>query len=166
MSELQEADSAYWFGAVEAMFGVPLSRFEGLRVVRLNTKSVAVVSAGLDMPRKHLVSAGITLFSTKMAVPKLSTAAAMAFGDSATRMVMDVSKAEADAYLRRESFFPSAETARRCDEQGYVVVRFEGTPLGLGFYRTERVERPVVQSHFPKAWKLAEGGSAFDEEHV
>jgi NOL1/NOP2/fmu family ribosome biogenesis protein len=166
MSELQEEDTEGWFGVVTEMFGIPTERFEGLRVVRLNTKTVSAVATALDLPRDQLVSAGITLFATKMAVPKLSTAAAMAFGDCATRMVVDASRAEADRYLKRDPFYPSAETASRCDGQGYVVVRFEGTPLGVGFYKTDGVERPVVRSYFPKAWMLGEGDSAFDEEHV
>ncbi len=166
MSTIEQADREHWFGAVEAMFGIPMSRFEGLNVVRLNTKSVAVISDDIDLDREDILSAGITLFATKMAIPKLSTAAAMAFGDAATRMVMDVSREEADAYLHRESFWPDADTASRCDGQGYVMVRFEGVPLGLGFFRTENVDRPVVQSHFPKAWSLRDGASAFGEESV
>lgn len=165
MNEMKESDTSFWFGTLEAMFGIPPERMSRFKVVRLNSKHVHVVAADLEPP-DEMVSAGITLFATKMAVPKLSTAAAMAFGDAATRMVMDVTRAEADAYLARKPFYPTESTASRCDEQGYVVVRFEEISLGVGFYRTERVDRPMVDSHFPKAWMISEDDSAFIEERT
>lgn len=160
MNTFEPSDTSYWFGLLESMFGIPPERMEGFRVVRQNTKTVHIIGSELEPP-DSFVSSGIGLFATKMAVPKLSTAAAMAFGDAATRMVMDVSRQEADAYLSRRPFHPDPETASRCDGQGYVVIRCEGITLGVGFYRTDRVDEPVVQSHFPKAWMLAEGSSAF-----
>jgi NOL1/NOP2/fmu family ribosome biogenesis protein len=87
-----------------------------------------------------------------MAVPKLTTAAAMQFGQHARRNVIDATDEHAAAYLARASFVPSSDQLALCTARGYVIVRCGGAGMGIGFLEDDPATAPAVRSMFPKGW--------------
>jgi hypothetical protein len=72
-----------------------------------------------------------------MKYPKLTTAAAMAFGPLATRNRVQLKRAQADLFLSREVFSMPAEQCRLCDGTGYVLAFVEEICLGVGLFRED-----------------------------
>ncbi len=150
-----------WLMLIEERFGIPAATFDGYFLVRPNPKSLNLV------PRDHLPPErpapqiiGMSFIRTRMRFPKLTTAAAMAFGPLATRNVVALEQSQADQFLSREPFELSPAQAQMCTDTGYVLVRVDDVFLGVGLYRAER---HTIQSLLPKAWTLADDESAFEK---
>jgi len=137
-----------WFG-----LGEGASWGDDGRIYRANTRLLSLVHTPHAPPTKPVpLSMGMPFLRTNMAFPKLTTPATMVVGGEATRNVVDVDTAQANAYLRRAIFHPSEEQLERCAPKGYVVVRHEGIALGLGMRRPGEEDAPDrVESLFPKA---------------
>ncbi len=118
-----------------------------------------LVSAGHLPPAQPTPDAtGLLLAKTAVKFPKLSTAAAMLLGATATRNFVDVDAAQARAYFNRQQFAVTAAQTESCLEPGYVLVRHQGFTLGVGVFFSEQ---RLVASLFPKAWAPGAGNSEF-----
>jgi hypothetical protein len=160
-------------------FGLPANTFDGLRLVRHGAKTLALVADDLAPPVHPAPgSYGLAVLHAGMRDPKLTTAAAMAFGGRARRNVLDLGPCPADpeggavgvpdgesegriraeAYVAREDLELSAQEAGRMTGPGYAIVRWAGAALGVGWFRPHvgRTEgdRPggSIRSLFPKRW--------------
>jgi hypothetical protein len=100
-----------------------------------------------------------------MKVPKLTTEAAVAFGDLATRHYVELDLADARAYLAREPVDLEDSQCPACTAAGYVLVRLRGVTLGTGYLREaasaadgpgrapgQSGTRFRLESWFPKQW--------------
>lgn len=149
------ADGAEQLDRLQRRFGFDASVFAELELLVHNRDHLAVVHR--DHQRVEGAQAetvGLIFLRTAMAVPKLTTQAAMVFGRHATRNVVElVSRARAEAYLRREELRPSVEELSRCTSPGQVLVAYDGLVLGLAYYRRAG-EEPSLESLFPRAWML------------
>ncbi len=142
-----------WIRYWEEEFGVPPSAFEPYEILRPSDKYVSIVCAGHDPPaRPPSASTGLILVRTHRRFPKPTTAAALAFGPLATRNTVDVSRADADAYLLRKPIFVTADKAQHCTGTGYVIVRYDEFILGVGLFRMDASGGGLIESEFPKAW--------------
>ena len=156
-------DRQKWLRILEDRFGIPCETFDPYEIIRQNSKSIHIVSRDHQpptTPRPDIV--GMPLMRTKMKHPKITTAAAMAFGADATRNVVRVSRNQADAYLQRETFVAEPRETKSCTGRGYVLVAHLDVILGVGFYAPENGGGGEVRCMYPKAWALEEGRSAFD----
>ena len=95
---------------------------------------------------------GLPLIYTAMRYPKITTNGAMAFGHLAEKHVIELEPEQMKTYFSRSSFSISSSQATFCDSDGYVILRYERIPLGVGFYKHYTSQ---VASLFPK--KLALG---------
>lgn len=163
-------DALPWSGILGERFGIDPSTFEGLSLVQTSHKYLQIVNSDhLPPPRPTPDTLGMPFMRTKMQQPKLTTAAAMAFGPAATRNVVHTTREQCDAYLSRRDIVLSAEQAARCTGRGYVLVAHEEWVLGVGFYRpmepasSEAGQPPggIVQSLFPTAWAIRPDQTAF-----
>jgi len=96
---------------------------------------------------------GLPLIYTAMRYPKITTNGAMAFGHLAEKHVIELEPEQMKAYFSRKTFSISASQTAPCDSDGYVILRYEGIPLGIGFYNHDASR---VASLFPKKLALGE----------
>lgn len=95
---------------------------------------------------------GMVLLKTGIKYPKLSTAAAQAFGAVATRNLIDADRSQTEAYVNRQTFSLSTAQGQTCTGPGYVLVRHRGFTLGVGLYRPGGDGEGLVESMYPKGW--------------
>lgn len=164
---LEGIDSAPYEHLFE-YFGLdPKATLEGLVIHRPNTKAVGIANRDQVPPvRPEPLASGLVLFHTNMKFPKLTTGAAMLLGREATRQVVDLDRAQADAYLHRELLSFAREDAQleRCADDGYVLLRHAGFILGLGMLNGfKEAEQPqcTITSLYPKAKTMHDQRSAF-----
>ncbi len=143
-------DPAPWYTLLKDRFGIPPETFAGFLVVRPNKKHIALVPDDHAPPRQlEAVTMGLFFLKTNLKFPKLKTGAAQLFGHAATRNVVQMDRAQAEAYLGQQDVYVSEAQAAHCTGRGYVLVRHEELTLGVGFY--EPTEQRV-RSLFPKVW--------------
>ncbi len=154
--ELQQAvkivDPTPYFRHLEERFGISPSTFDGYVLVQPGRKKVYIVTADHrppTHPRPRTV--GLPFLRIYLKFPKLSTAAAQQFGHAATRNVIDADAAQAEAFLTRRNFQVRPDQLTRCTGRGYVLVRYQGYTLGVGFLIPES-EGGRVESMLPQSW--------------
>ena len=133
---------------LEQRFGIDRSSFLEMRLLLRNHRDVFVVTADHQPPPRLEACPGIPLVHLAMRYPKLTTAGAAAFGRKATRNRIDTDAQQLRAYLKRAPFRLTAAQVRSLSSDGYVIVRHQEAPLGLGFYRSDS---ETVASRFPKS---------------
>ena len=159
---LDVVDPEPWFAGLEERFGIQPAAFDGYVLHRPNNKTLWIVAADHEPPpRPPNAGVGLGFLHTAMAVPKLTTQAAMAFGHHATRNVVTLDEAGADRYLRRDDVTLEAGELVDGDGDGYVLLRCRGLTLGVGFLRVGESGTGRIRSLFPKAWSIADS-SAFE----
>lgn len=142
----------YWT-QLKTRFGIPPSTFDGYTLVRPQSRKLHLVPKDHRPPQRPTPdTVGLPFLRVQMAVPKLTTAAAMQFGQHATRNVIDATAGQTEAYLARDAFAPSPDQLVPCTARGYVVVRYSGGGIGIGFLEDDPATAPAVRSMFPKGW--------------
>ncbi len=141
---------------LQRRFGFDDSVFAEFVLLTHNREHLAIVHrdhVGVSGARAETV--GLVFLRTAMAIPKLTTQAAMVFGPQATRNVVElVSRDRAEAYLRRQTLMPTDEELRRCESPGQVLIAHDGLTLGLAYYRRRGGGEASLESLFPRAWTL------------
>lgn len=137
-----------------AHFGFPSHLLSGLTLFQKNRDRVYLVAADHQPPQSPKPDAsGMYFLNTSMRYPKLSTAAAMAFGPAATRNIIDLDETQAEAYLHRQHVQASAAQSQSVTGMGYVFVRYRGYVLGVGlFHPNESGAGGRIQNMFPRGW--------------
>ncbi|CAM3338678.1 hypothetical protein [Rhodothermus bifroesti] len=137
---------------LEARFGIPPDTFAGYVVVRPGRKKLYLVTPDHQPPsHPRPRTIGLPFLRIYGQIPKLSMAAALQFGHAATRNIIEAEVAQAEAFLTRRDFWARPEQLDRCTGRGYVLVRYRGQTLGVGFLFPE-AEGGRVESLVPKAW--------------
>ena len=148
-------------GPVIERFGFPEEAFVGLRPVRRGSKTLALVSEELAPPaRPEPRSWGLPFLHAAMRRPKLTTAAAMAFGAAARSNAVDLgsgmergeARERAEAYVLRRDVALAADEAAAMTGDGYAIVRWRGVALGVGWYRASGRS---LRSLYPKRWAVS-----------
>jgi NOL1/NOP2/fmu family ribosome biogenesis protein len=144
----------YWT-LLEERFGMPRSTFDGYALVQPGSKKLYIVPADHAPPvRPEADVIGMPFLRIKMQVPKLTTAAAMHFGDAATRNVIAADAEQAEAYLTQQDFTVADKQLRQCTGRGYVLIRHREWTLGVGFLKG--TESGAVESMFPGGFARSE----------
>lgn len=154
VADLEEVDPEPWLGPVRERFGFPDGTFDGLRLVRRGKEGLAIAPRDLRPPaRPEAQAAGLSFLHAGMRNPKLTTAAAMAFGGTATENVVELDLKEVGTYLARRDQELPERRAVACTDPGYAVVRHRRVALGLGWFRPAADGAPAtLRSFFPKRW--------------
>jgi NOL1/NOP2/fmu family ribosome biogenesis protein len=146
-------DRAPYWDQLATRFGIPPATFDGFMLVQPQSKKLHLVPEDHRPPvRPTPETVGLPFLRIQMAVPKLTTAATMQFGQHATRNVIDATDEQAVAYLARDTFVPSSNQLERCTTRGHVIVRHDGWGVGIGFLEDDPEHGPAVRSMFPKGW--------------
>jgi len=149
----EEADRRLWVDPVIERFDLPEAAFEGLRPIHRGKSTIALVAHDLAAPAyPEPRAAGLPFLHAGMRDPKLTTAAAMAFGARACRNVVDLDRERAEAYVARRDLVLGTDDAAAMTGPGYAIVRWRGVALGVGWFRPEAGGGGSLQSLFPKRW--------------
>lgn len=166
--ELQQAvrviDPTPYFRYLEERFGIPPATFDGYVLVQPGRKKVYIVTADHRPPaHPRPRTVGLPFLRIYLKFPKLSTAAAQQFGYAATRNVIDTEPPQAEAFLTRRTFHARPEQLVRCTGRGYVLIRYQGHTLGVGFLIPEDAGGRV-ESMLPKSWARAPSSFSLSAE--
>jgi hypothetical protein len=135
-----------------AYFQLPAGWRDGLDVIRWGGRYQHLASVDHDpgpVPPPELV--GLPGAGVQVSPPKLTTAAAMRFGDRAARQVVDLEPEQAQAFIRRETSTLGAGQCAQLESPGYAIVRLRGFAIGLG--AVKRADGGFrLASLYPKAW--------------
>ncbi len=143
-----------WLPFIEDYFGIDSQEFTPYQFIKWSRKRLYMVN------RQHLPvlqpepdAVGMFFMHIDGKYPKLTTAAAQYFGKKATRHVVDLLPEQAAAYLARRDTPIASEQVLQGVGTGYVIVRYQGLPLGVGVYRARQ---GLLESLFPKGWARSE----------
>lgn len=153
---LEEVEPETWLAPILERFGLPEGAFAGHRLVARGRGVLALVPEDLEAPARPAAKAvGLALLYSDMRNPKLTTAAAMAFGRAATRNVVELSEADLRRYLARRDLELPHDGIEECSAPGYVLVRHRGVCFGVGWLRPGSWGATAsLRSLFPKRWAV------------
>lgn len=135
-------------------FGFESSMFESWEMFLRRRKQLYISHSEHRIPSLSSISrSGLMLMKSDIKYPKLSTEAAMLFGEKATKHVVDLSEADMKKYMCREDFEISKEACTGYEEAGYVIVRHRKSGVGVAFIRFEPGAKTArLESLYPKNW--------------
>lgn len=129
-------------------YGLPEDWLDGLAAVPFGSRYLHLVSDNHRLPaHPSPVYWGFPAVGVQVRPAKLTTAAALRFGDRATRRVVEADAAQAAAFLRRAPFATAARQRVEDAGEGHVLVRYRGFTLGVG-----ELGGATVHSLYPRAW--------------
>ncbi|MFQ5639753.1 MAG: RsmB/NOP family class I SAM-dependent RNA methyltransferase, partial [bacterium] len=150
----KEEECLPWFEYLDDRFGIPVEIFSGLKVFRTNKKSIGIINDDHEPivhPTPHFI--GVPFFRTNMKYPKLTTAAALIFGQKARRNVLELGEREVEVFLSSENISVAAGLDHGIDE-GYVIAKFPKHTLGVGLL-LQKPEGNILRSLYPKRWHVS-----------
>ena len=154
---VQPVDGLPYFELVEQRFGIPLSVFEPYLVFQPNKQNLWIVDRALRIPpRPKHYTVGIPFFYVNMRFPRLTTLAAVKFGQDAIRNVFDARGDEPAMLLHRHEIRIDEERGRSMSSCGYVMLRHHGLPIGLGFFHPED-DGDWLRGMVPRSWVVRTG---------
>ncbi|MBK5969696.1 RsmB/NOP family class I SAM-dependent RNA methyltransferase, partial [Thiorhodovibrio winogradskyi] len=137
-------------------YGLGEDVWDGLRVHRQTRRGLHLLAADHLAPVEPAAQGrGMFLYRTNLRPPKLTTAGAMLLGRGATRQVVELDRAQRDAYLGRRVVVPRASQCGDC-RAGQVIVRYRGHPLGVALF----TRSGTLESLFPSRWSGCVGAGA------
>ncbi|MEE4360538.1 MAG: RsmB/NOP family class I SAM-dependent RNA methyltransferase [Pseudomonadales bacterium] len=132
-------------------FALPASALDALHFFE-GPKHLRAVCADHELPAGiAFENHGLDVARRRSALPKLTTAAAMAIGSGAGRNCIDLDSDEFARWRAREDLALPAARLGILD-RGYLLVRHGGLVQGTGFLRLDEAENGLLESQFPKAW--------------
>jgi len=153
LGEVEPAVRRAHLDHLDERFGFPEGTFDELALVRQGKEKLVAVPRGLAVPAHPAPRAlGLPLLYADMRNPKLTTAAAMAFGARARSNAVELDRPRLDDYLARRDVALTAEEAAACTGDGYALVRHRGACLGVAWYRAAPGGGGSLRSLFPKRW--------------
>ncbi len=162
VARLDFADAGPHLAPVIDRFGLPGGLFEGTRLIRGGRGVLSLVPDDLRPPAHPEPSAvGLSFLHTAMRNPKLTTAAAMAFGARAERNALDLDEPALRRYMAREDQEIGREALAEVTGTGYALARHvvaaaedRKVCFGVGWLREgeEAEAPPTLRSLYPKRW--------------
>ncbi|NEV61080.1 RsmB/NOP family class I SAM-dependent RNA methyltransferase [Thiorhodococcus minor] len=166
-AELSDAEHDDWLTGLDAKYGFPEDYWTHYRVNRQTRRGLHLMAAD-HVPPAVPKSEGSGLFfhRTNVRPPKPTTAGALLLGRDVSRFRLELTQAQRDAYMRRETFEPTAAQAA-LDQRGQMMVTYAGHALGVAIFHRSG----VIESQFPRRWsgcaagpQQGQGGAPADAE--
>ncbi len=130
--------------------------FDGCVFFKSSRKHIRVATLPMAIPPgPDIDRVGLELLRIDMATPRISTVAAMTWGRRAGRNAVDTSQQQCLAYLRRNPIALTDRQLSGCTGRGFVIIRHETHPLGVGFLESTRPEDDhcgQMRSMYPSAF--------------
>jgi 16S rRNA C967 or C1407 C5-methylase (RsmB/RsmF family) len=161
LAAFDTVDPEPWLAPVIERFGLPEAPLRGTLLVRGGRGVLSLVPDDLRPPAQPEASAvGLSFLHTAMRNPKLTTAAAMAFGARATRNAVELDRPALGRYLEREDQELSAESLTEVSAPGYALARHavagSTACFGVGWLRPGEPDGltggATLRSLYPKRW--------------
>lgn len=154
-AEKQTLAEEFW-GYAAQRFGIKSSRFANHDILAFNKKHSFLAfpyswPASIPAP----IQRGMPLARIYREKPKLKTGAAMAMGESATLNILILNRDQVESYVKRESFGLTPDQLGKNTTRGYVLLRYQGMDIGLGFLRVSDKDK-YVESQLPRHWLHAD----------
>jgi NOL1/NOP2/fmu family ribosome biogenesis protein len=145
-----------WLEILEQRFGMPHQGFEGYRFFQRTARDLRVANRDHRPPHEpEPQSTGMVFMRAQSRFPKLTTAAAMIFGETATRNTVELDAEQIQSYVQREELRLREDQVRSCTGIGYVLVRYQEVEFGVALYLPdEQGKTGRIKSLFPKAWAV------------
>ena len=142
--------------ALRERFGIPENAFDNFDFFQ-DTKGRSYLTAPHEWPASapQPLQRGLPFVRTDRRVPKLKTGVAMLLGEKATRNVLELSRSEFAAYSRQNPFEIASDRLPPDTSRGYLLLRFEGMAVGLGYLRLY-APKATVESLLPTHWVHAD----------
>jgi len=148
LAPMDTADSAEWLAGLSSKFGLSDDYWSAYRVNRQTRRGLHLMAADHAPPAQPpAAGSGLFFHRTNARPPKPTTGGAMLFGRDVGQFILDLSRPQRDAYLRRETFAPTPEQWASCTP-GQVMVRYRGHILGIAVMHRSG----VIESQFPSRW--------------
>ncbi len=145
LAELPDDALQEYHREVIERFGFPGNIEKQFRFARLSKKGLYCINRDNQPPASIKVDAtGLFCLKTNIQFPKLSTAAAMMIGHLATCHVVHFNAEQRDAYLAKDDIELGCNQIQPGFTTGYIIVFYQGVPLGLGLYFESNTERPPM----------------------
>jgi hypothetical protein len=144
----------------EQYLGLADSAWQQVNFTEANSRYLSTISKDLLLPPTRYQVAGLPSVYVRGAVPRLTSAGVLEWGQQATRSVIDLtSQAQVDAYYAGQEQ-SMVDEARR----GVFIPRFKGYPLGIAHLKASEADASltVLKSEYSKRLRLTEGHSAFE----
>lgn len=139
-----------WLTILSDRFGIDPAHFDDYVIFREGRKGVYITNRDQQPPQKPKPDAvGMLFMRTDGKYPKLTTSAALRFGNLASKNVVDLEAAQVQAFMGRQDFEVDAAQVQNVSGTGYIILRYRGRVVGLGVYRQHL---SLVESLFPKGW--------------
>lgn len=152
-ADLDPADGVQWLAGLDAKYGLPERTWGDFRVHRQTRRGLHLMAADHQPPSQpRAEGSGLFFHRTNVRPPKPTTAGAMLLGRVATRSRLELTRAQRDSYLRRETFDPTLEQIAG-NPPGQVILSYRGHPLGVGVLHRSG----VIESLFPSRWSGCTG---------
>ncbi len=140
---------------IRRRFGLPPRCYDPYCILPKNKREVCMVAADHRPPVIGRPPVGLPFLRVGNRYPKLTTAAAMVLGAGATRNCIELSTDQLRAFMARKDFTAATDQIQGISG-GYVMIRYQGFPLGLGCLQSAG---GIIESLYPKNMSV-------DEEHV
>ncbi len=147
---------APWMEILEKRLGMSREDFDDCAFFQRTARDLRVVNRDHRPPlRPEPQATGIVFMRAQTRFPKLTTAAAMAFGGKARQNTIDLDVDQIQTYVQRQEILLRPDQVRSCTGIGYVLVRHQGVEFGVALFLPEQGEEGNrVKSMFPKAWAV------------
>ena len=187
---LPSQERARLSGWTRTSYGIDLPQPSALSLFRGNTRSVSASSVDLHTPPTRYQAAGLPIFYTRGAVPRLTSAAALEWGGLAKTGVCELETTEqVDRYYRGATQYIDRSQVCLSNDldgvevdvaltqvksvRGIYIVRYRGVGIGMGSLSEEREslhEGPsspcLLKSEYPKRIRLTDERSAFESPNT
>lgn len=148
-------DDAGWLPGLAGHYGWGEDVWGGLRGHRQTRRGLHVLATDHAAPMEPSAEGrGMFFYRTNIRPPKLTTAGALFLGRRAIRQVVELDRAQRDAYLGRRAVALRRAQVEDC-HFGQVIVRYLGHPLGVALF----TRSGTLESLFPSRWSGCVGGS-------
>ncbi|MCF8079619.1 MAG: RsmB/NOP family class I SAM-dependent RNA methyltransferase [Desulfobacterales bacterium] len=128
-------------------FGIARSALDNLCLLTRNRRQVFVAASDHRPTVEPPPATGLPLLHLSMKTPKLTTAGAAFLGRFARCNVIDVDTDQLGRYLTRRSFSLHRSQLAETNEDGHVLIRYDGAVLGVGRLFKSQMK---VDSFYPK----------------
>ena len=146
---------ADWLEGLASKYGLEPGYWAPYRVHRQTRRGLHLMAADHAPPAvPKAESSGLFFHRTNVRPPKPTTAGALLMGRDAARFHLELTREQRDAYLRRETFAPTAQ--QMATASGQIMVAYQGHLLGVAILHRSG----VIESQFPSRWSGCTGGPA------
>ena len=146
-----EEEREPWLSILHDRFGLAPSLFDDYLLFRPSRKRLYLFNRDHRPPEKPAPdSIGMHFMRVEGRYPKLTTGAAMLFGQQATKNVVDLTADQVRAFFFLQPIAVTAVQASQIEGNGYVIVRYETAVVGQAVYYADHQQ---LDSLFPKAWQ-------------